>query len=88
MLPAVFAASAITIGLSVGAKPLFADTSNGCINDVYQNLDGGGTLNCNANDIRIVALQNVTVHDDGCAFDGDTVTFTADFLVQLNATAR
>jgi hypothetical protein len=76
------------ISLSVAPKPAFAAVLDGCIEDVFNEYNGGGSLNCTSNDIEIVALSNVTILDDGCAFVGDTVTFDADFTVQLNATAR
>jgi hypothetical protein len=65
-----------------------AAVANGCIQDTFQEFNGGGTLNCGANDIQIVAVTNVSILDDGCAFVGDTATFNADFTVQLNATSR
>jgi hypothetical protein len=74
------------VGL-LGANPTAA-VQDGCMEDVYQNFNGGGTLNCTANDIQIAGVTNVTILDDGCAFVGDTVTFDADVTVQLTAQAR
>ncbi len=82
---------------SAGSQPVRADNegntdtaSDGCMQDV-----AGFGLNCTANDIQIagVALDEfgdpkITIIDDGCAFPGDTVTFTADFEVLLTAQAR
>ena len=71
--------------------PAIADTvQNGCM----QNVAGFG-LNCNSNDVRIAGVATnpdgspmLTIEDDGCAFYGDNVTFTATFLVNLGAQAR
>lgn len=54
-----------------------------CIEEAY-----GGSLGCTANDINIVDATNIVIKDDGCAFPGDTVTFTADFQVSSSATTR
>jgi hypothetical protein len=56
---------------------------DGCMEDV-----AGFGLNCTANDIQIASVTNLVIDDDGCAFPGDTVTFTADFEVLLTAQAR
>jgi len=76
--------------LVLGAGTARADGSGnadqvdgGCIQDV---ADFG--LNCTANDVRVAEATNITIHDDGCAFPGDTVTFTADFTVELTAQTR
>jgi hypothetical protein len=58
-------------------------TGQGCMQDV-----AGFGLNCTANDIQLASATNITILDDGCAFPGDTVTFTADFEVLLTAQAR
>ena len=71
--------------------PAIADTvQNGCM----QNVAGFG-LNCNSNDVRIAGVATypdgspmLRIEDDGCAFYGDDVTFTATFLVNLGAQAR
>ena len=61
----------------------------GCMQDV-----AGFGLNCTANDVRIAGIQvidgveQLEILDDGCAFPGDTVTFTATFEVVLTAQAR
>ncbi len=57
--------------------------NNGCMQDV-----AGFNLNCTAEDVRIVDILNFTVNDDGCAYPGDTVDFTATYVVELTATAR
>ena len=48
----------------------------------------GSSLGCTANDIRIVSAQNITILDDGCQFSGDTVQFSANFVVQSSARTR
>jgi hypothetical protein len=53
---------------------------------VAQQVSGG--LNCTANDVQLAQATNLTILDDGCAFPGDTVTFSADFQVNLTAQAR
>ncbi|UTW13429.1 DUF11 domain-containing protein [Marinobacterium rhizophilum] len=62
-----------------------ADVLNGqaCMEDT---ADFG--LNCTANDVRIANATNIVIDDDGCAFPGDTVDFTATFTVELTAQAR
>ena len=55
---------------------------DGCMQDVA--MFG---LNCTANDIRVAAATNINIVDDGCAFPGDTVTFSAEFQVILTARA-
>ena len=76
----------LTGGLLLGhAGAALADGSgnadvadNGCMQEVF-----GGEVNCNANDIQIANATILTIDDDGCAFPGDTVTFTAVFEVEL-----
>lgn len=48
----------------------------------------GFGLNCTANDVQLASAQNIVILDDGCAFPGDEVTFTANFEVVLTAKAR
>ncbi|WNO08772.1 hypothetical protein [Teredinibacter sp. KSP-S5-2] len=82
--------------LAVGA--LFAtsgsyggDTINaGCMQDL-----AGFTTNCTANDVAISGVatnpdgtHQLTIHDDGCAYQGDTVTFTATFDLEVTAKER
>ena len=56
---------------------------NGCMEDV-----AGFGLQCTANDVGIADVVNLVILDDGCAFPGDTVTFQADYVVELTAQAR
>ncbi|HXC53533.1 MAG TPA: hypothetical protein VN634_21785 [Candidatus Limnocylindrales bacterium] len=48
----------------------------------------GTPLNCTANDIRITAINNVVITDDGCTSKTDTVTFNATLTVVTTATSR
>ncbi|MET1257599.1 hypothetical protein, partial [Aliikangiella maris] len=55
----------------------------------------GYALNCTANDVAIAGVASnsdgypqLTIHDDGCAYRGDTVTFTATFDLEVNAKER
>ena len=84
-LSAVLAASVITIGLLAHARPASAAVLDGCIDDVFHDLNGGGHVNCTANDIEIAAVTSVTILDDGCTSIGDTVTFNATVTVLLTA---
>jgi hypothetical protein len=73
-------------GETADAFVYLGDLGNGeqligpCMQDLY-----GSKLNCTANDVDIAKVENVTIIDDGCAFPGDTVTFTGDFYVELTA---
>jgi hypothetical protein len=64
-----------------------ADTVIGevCMQDVYDDFGQGGGLNCTANDVKLATATDITILDDGCAFPGDTVTFTAAFQVEVNS---
>lgn len=55
----------------------------------------GFSLNCSANDVRVSKVARdsqgnpaITIHDDGCAYPGDTVDFTATFEIITTATSR
>jgi hypothetical protein len=43
-----------------------------------------GSLGCTAEDVRIARAENIVITDP-CQFPGDSVTFTADFRVELTA---
>ena len=60
----------------------------GCMLDVYNAFGQGGGLNCTANDVSLATATNIVILDDGCAFPGDTVEFTADFQVEVTAGSR
>ena len=45
-------------------------------------------LVCTANDVRLAEATDIVILDDGCAYPGDTVTFSANFEVLLGAQAR
>jgi hypothetical protein len=61
---------------------------NGCMQDVYDAFGQGGSLGCTANDVSLATATNIEIHDDGCAYPGDTVTFTAKFQVDVTAGSR
>ncbi|MEJ2086304.1 MAG: hypothetical protein P8Y44_11600, partial [Acidobacteriota bacterium] len=73
------------VALLVAASPAAGQitVNNGCMQEV-----AGFNLNCTANDVRLAAATDIQILDDGCAFLGDTVSFTADFEVELTAQAR
>lgn len=73
----IFAAA---LGTGVQAQ---MQLDNGCMQDV-----AGFNLNCTANDVSVASVTDVQILDDGCAFVGDTVTFSADYEILLNAQAR
>jgi len=63
---------------------------NGCMQDI-----AGFGLNCTANDVQISGVaknpdgsDQLVIIDDGCAYPGDTVTFTATFDVVVTAKER
>ncbi|NND12732.1 MAG: hypothetical protein HKO10_02105, partial [Acidimicrobiia bacterium] len=69
--------------LADGAGNADIQTGQGCMGEA-----AGIGLNCTANDVRLATATNIVILDDGCALPGDTVTFTADFEVELTAQAR
>ncbi|MHC4063970.1 MAG: hypothetical protein ACYSUI_05645, partial [Planctomycetota bacterium] len=90
--PSLLAALSVALlaGMLGGAQPAAAQmqVDNGCMQDVYEEYNGGGTLNCTANDVQVASVTNITILDDGCQFVGDTVTFSADYEIELTAQAR
>lgn len=93
-LPLVVVLLVVMVGLLGSPMAAYAQTptptpapwdpiDQGCMADI-----AGFAVNCNANDIEIASVTSITILDDGCAYPGDTVTFTADYLVQLNAQTR
>ena len=84
----------ILVVLSASIQPALADDSgntdiviNGCMEDVYNAFGPGGGLNCTANDVSLARATNIVILDDGCAFPGNTVTFIADFQVEVTSDA-
>lgn len=85
LIPAVFTT------LAGSPQTLSADQlDSACMQDIA-NFD----LNCTANDIQISGVaknpdgsDQLVIHDDGCAYPGDTVTFTATFDVLVTARER
>ncbi|MDH5764171.1 MAG: DUF11 domain-containing protein, partial [Nitrospinota bacterium] len=59
--------------------------TNNCTEDVYNFHGQSQKLQCTANDVVVASIRDLFVLDDGCAFAGDTVTFRADFEVELNS---
>ena len=82
---------ASSIGSLGGVQPVAADESGNTdvlLGQVCMEDAAGFSLGCTANDIQIADAINIDILDDGCAYPGDTVTFTADFEVLLTAQAR
>lgn len=88
---------------SAGLAELLGDDTEGDEAGIAGVLSGAGTpdvetdvscmggltgLNCTAEDIAIAHATSIEILDDGCAYPGDTVTFSADFTVTTNATER
>ncbi|HYQ73475.1 MAG TPA: hypothetical protein VET88_16315, partial [Gammaproteobacteria bacterium] len=77
--------------LCAGVSPAGADqVDNACMQDI-----AGFDLNCTANDVQIAGVARnpdgsdaLVILDDGCAYLGDTVTFTATFDVVVTAKER
>ncbi|NND72989.1 MAG: hypothetical protein HKN43_15550, partial [Rhodothermales bacterium] len=70
-----------------GSPQMIADDSG--VADVMDNLgclqdESDFSLNCTANDIQIMGVQNLTILDDGCLYPGDTVTFSANYEISLS----
>src|SRR5262245_35622364 len=79
-------------GLIVGAQPASAQT---CIQDVWKAHGNTQNLNCTANDVTLSQATNINITTGGsctagvCScFAGQTVTFTADFRMDLTAQDR
>jgi len=63
---------------------------SGCMQDI-----AGTALNCTADDVQIAGVaknpdgsDQLVILDDGCAYPGDTVTFTATFNVVVTGKER
>ena len=81
-------------GLLVGPEAASAQT---CINDVWKAHGNNQNLTCQANDVTLSSATNINVITGGscdpvtgkCScFAGQTVTFTADFQMDLTADTR
>lgn len=77
-------------GTAVAALPAPAPQTAGCMQD-----QAGFALNCSANDVRVSQVARradgspaIEIHDDGCAYPGDKVDFTATFEIVTTATSR
>jgi hypothetical protein len=68
-----------------GNANVFVGTnSSTCMQDA-----SGRKQTCTANDIRLAAAENITIDAGGCKGNPtDTVTFSADFLIELTAQER
>ena len=81
----------IAIALCVNVQTAYAQigggsTTNGCMEDVYNEYGNANGLGCNTNDIQVASVTDINIVDDGCAYVGDTVTF--DFTAQIVLTAQ
>ena len=79
-------------GLLLGAQPASAQT---CIQDVWKAHGNNQNLTCTANDVTLSEATNINIISGGdCTegvcrcFAGGTVTFTADFRMDLTADTR
>jgi hypothetical protein len=61
---------------------------NGCMQQVYNEFNGGQNLVCSANDVTVAAVAIPLNPVDDCDFIGDTTTFDAILTVTLGAQAR
>jgi slime mold repeat-containing protein len=68
-----------------GIQPEAPPVNDGCVEEV-----AGFKVVCTANDIQLTGIidSSVVILDDGCAFPGDTVTFTANGTISLTANER
>jgi hypothetical protein len=79
-------------GLLVGPEAASAQT---CINDVWKAHGNNQNVTCTANDVTLSTATNINISTGGscvngvCScFAGQTVTFTADFRMNLTADTR
>lgn len=81
----IYAMTLLPAALLMGSQTASAQITvdNGCMQDL-----AGFNLNCTANDVQIAAARDIIELDDGCAFPGDTVDFTATFDVVVTAKER
>jgi len=87
---AVAAAGIALLGTLPVAPAAAGTVQNGCIQDT-----AGFNLNCTSNDVSVAGVARdasgdplLEILDNGCAYPGDTVDFSATFDVVLNAQAR
>jgi hypothetical protein len=89
---------ALTMLILVGGGLLFgpqAASAQTCIQDVWKAHGNNQNLQCTANDVTLSAATNINIITGGecvngvCScFAGQTVTFTADFRMDLTADTR
>ena len=80
----------VVLLLAPGSAAAQITLETGCMTELAESH-----VKCTANDIEIAGVATdgdgnplLTIHDDGCAYPGDTVHFTATFELSLSATAR
>jgi hypothetical protein len=85
-------------GLLLSAQPVAAQTPN-CIQDVWKAHGNSQNLTCTANDVQISNVTNIDISAGGqckivngekvcTCFQGQNVTFAADFEMVLTAQDR
>ena len=89
---------ALTVLTLVGGGLLFgpeAASAQTCIQDVWKAHGNSNNLTCTANDVTLSSATNIDISSGGSCVDGvcscfagGTVTFTADFRMDLTAQAR
>ena len=91
-LPPLLLAVVAVGGVLFGPQPAFAQT---CIQDVWKAHGNTQNLNCTANDVTLSSATNINIITGGSCvngvcgcFAGQTVTFTADFRMDLTAQDR
>ncbi len=74
------------------ATTTFTDSasSTSTLTNVACMLDqpGQGSASCTANDASLASVSNITINGHGCRFPGDTVSFTANWQIGVNASSR
>src|SRR5438046_10746026 len=98
LLPILVCSLAVA-GLLMAAQPASALTGNVCMQTNWAAHGTSQTLNCTANDVSIAKVTNIDITSGGsctgtganrkCTCNaGGSVTFTADYTVQLTAQTR
>jgi hypothetical protein len=96
-LRTILASGIVAVGLLVGAQS--ASAQGTCIQDVWKAHGNSQNLTCTANDVTLSSAKNIDIITGGeckiengvrvCrCFPGGTVTFTADFEMDLTADTR
>jgi hypothetical protein len=82
------AGTLLTVLLSAPPAAHAAQVNDGCMEDIYDEFGQGGGLGCNANDVTVTNVTNLSIIDDGCAFASDTITIDATFEVTVTSQER